>query len=223
VSLKISIAKRITKGRYHTLAKKRVRSFQHGTPYLIDTWEKEDFANYYENQEDKKYSLSLLDSQRKLEEQEKLITNLVNCVTGLEEKLKLKDDEVAKKIKQKDDEVETTKNNLIKKYQLLYEEKNPIFIEKLFEEIILKKVKEKEIEIADRYKRILSQKQIEINRLMRKSNNFHLPKRIGKDFASSYTNKCPFCSNTIHIGDAICKARFQNGHEKFVHSNCCNN
>jgi hypothetical protein len=47
------------------------------------------------------------------------------------------------------------------------------------------------------------------------------PIRLSDVRKAEYINKCPHCSGQIKMGDKICNALFEDGHEQFVHNKCC--
>ncbi|HBM75486.1 MAG TPA: hypothetical protein DD429_08035 [Clostridiaceae bacterium] len=47
------------------------------------------------------------------------------------------------------------------------------------------------------------------------------PKQISEARPAEFSNRCPCCNKKIKIGEKICNALFNDGHEQFVHKKCC--
>jgi len=47
------------------------------------------------------------------------------------------------------------------------------------------------------------------------------PERTSEVTFAKYKNECVYCKKSIRIGDEICKARFADGFEQYVHRKCC--
>jgi hypothetical protein len=60
----------------------------------------------------------------------------------------------------------------------------------------------------------------EVKRLLEEEEN-KKPRKTSDLRKAEFTSKCPYCGKQIKVGDKICSALFQDGHEKFVHAKCC--
>ncbi len=181
-----------------TLTRKRVRSLDY-IPYAINDWSSIDFALFHEREEDKKYNLSLEEYKKKCEELEKVINFYRNNL----------EDILSKRIAAIEKEIET---------KILEEEVAKAVAAK--EDELIKRFRQQSKVIEQKYVNAIKSQQVQIDNLIRRLNK-DIPKRTGNPFASRYKNECYYCHGVINENDLICKAKFTNGIEKYVHEDCC--